>query len=501
MKRKALLALLALAWVCLCRAPALAQGLNRALLVGCDHFITQPSTAPASANNVARMAEALSGGAMNLESLVTRRGDVSSAAELEQLIRTAFDGAEAEDVNYFYISTHGLWEQGSPAGDMTLLLSDGNREEGVTAAQLRKIFDTIPGTKVLILDACHTGAVIGKGVHAPYDNVFQGAEYKVLCSSGGAEESWFWQGGDEDEALVGAGYFSTAVASGLSITGGYGADDNRDGEITLTELKRYLLANHGASTVRSYPEEDDFVILRYDAQAYTGRRRDSVMEGVTFEGDVLSADDPAVAFSFNMVKPAQVAYQIVYQHGGRWDFDRSELIYDNAERYGAYGDAQGYLSPGMKQRTLTLSRSETGSYGYVLVQLITRSGGVPSLSSSRVLCVPPAQGDPLLDILPDSAFCPGAGEELSLVVTHRYPCELTVTVQDMEGKTVRRLASRTPSRPEQLSPQGSSFCWSGLTSRGEAAPAGQYRIQVKAYIGDAVYEALSEPFELIAGDG
>ena len=137
----------------------------------------------------------------------------------------------------------------------------------------------------------------------------------------------------------------------------------------------------------------------------------------------------------------------------------------------------------------------------MLVQLITRSGGVPSLASSRVLCVPPAQGDPQLDILPGGSVCPGAGEELSLVVTHRYPCELTVTVQDMEGKTVRRLASRAPSRPEQLSPQGSSYCWNGLTSRGETAPAGQYRIQVKAYIGDTVYEALSEPFELIGGDG
>ena len=58
--------LLALACACLFRAPVLAEGLNRALLVGCDNFITQPSTAPASANNVARMAEALSGGAMNL---------------------------------------------------------------------------------------------------------------------------------------------------------------------------------------------------------------------------------------------------------------------------------------------------------------------------------------------------------------------------------------------------------------------------------------------------
>ncbi|MGN0779336.1 MAG: caspase family protein [Aristaeellaceae bacterium] len=501
MRGKAMLALLAAAWLWLWCAPALAQGVNRALLVGCDDFITQPSTAPASANNVALMAQALSGGAMNLENLVARRGDVSSIAELEQLIRTAFDGASQADVNYFYISTHGLWEQGMSAGDMTLLLSDGNREEGVTAQQLRDIFDTIPGVKVLILDACHTGAVIGKGVHAPYDNVFEGDEYKVLCSSGGAEESWFWQGEEDDEALVGAGYFSTAVANGLSVAGGYSADDNRDGNITLTELKRYLLANHGASTVRTYPEEDDFVILRYDAQSYTGRRRDSVMENVTFEGEVLSILDPTVAFSFNMVKPAQVAYQIVYQRDGRWDFDSSRLIYDNEERYGAYGDAQGYLSPGMKQRTLTLSLSAQDSYGYVLVQLITRSGGIPSLSSSRMLCVPPQQGDPLLDILTDSMFCPGVGEEMTFVVTHRYPCELTVTIQSLEGKTVRRLASRTSSRPEQLSPAGSTFCWNGQDSRGNAAPAGQYRVHVKAYVGEGVYEALSEPFELVQDEG
>ena len=50
--------------------------------------------------------------------------------------------------------------------------------------------------------------------------------------------------------------------AGLSVQGGYGADENRDGVITLNELKRYLLAYHGASTVRCYPEEDDFAVLR-----------------------------------------------------------------------------------------------------------------------------------------------------------------------------------------------------------------------------------------------
>ena len=208
---KKLLALFFL-WLCLLAPSALAEETeNRALLVGCDRFVTQEDTAPASENNVFRMAEVLSGGRMNLEKLITRKNEVDSAQELEGLIQAAFSEADENDVSYFYISTHGLWEQGQPNGDMTLLLSDGRREMGVTADMLRAMFDKIDGTKVLIIDACHAGAMIGKGVHAPFDNVFQGSEYKVICSSGGAEESWFWSGMEEGEAMVGAGYFSGAV--------------------------------------------------------------------------------------------------------------------------------------------------------------------------------------------------------------------------------------------------------------------------------------------------
>ena len=242
---------------------ALAEGLNRALLVGCDRFVTQQHTTPSSANNVTRMADALSGGAMNLEELITRRNDLSSVAELESLIQDAFGDAEEGDVSYFYISTHGVWEQGQRNGAMQLLLSDGEREEGVTAEQLRLFFDKIRGTKVLIVDACHAGAMIGKGVHPPFDNVFAGPDYVVLCSSGGAEESWFWAGRG-DEPMAGAGYFSTALVSGISIAGSYGADSNRDGDVTLAEIKssppptanssisQWPIASHSARTSSYY---------------------------------------------------------------------------------------------------------------------------------------------------------------------------------------------------------------------------------------------------------
>lgn len=486
-------ALLAVLLLCLFAPAARAEdAVNRALLVGCDRFITQENTSPSSENNVTHMAEALSGGGMNLEVLITRKNDVSSPGELEELIQAAFSQADEDDVSYFYISTHGLWEQGMPNGEMTLLLSDGVRENGVTALMLRDMFDRIAGTKVLIIDACHSGAMIGKGVHDSFDNVFLGKEYKVICSSGGTEESWFWSGMEEGEAMVGAGYFSGALVRGLSALGGYGADANRDGLVTLTELKKYLHDHHGASTVHTYPEEDDFPVLRYDAESYTGRRRDSYIESVSFGEDVLSLTEPAADFSFTVLRPVQVAYQVVYQRDGRWDFDRGQLIYDDTERFGAYGDARGFLSPGMKERTITLDLSNEDSYGYALLQIITQAQGVPELVSSRSLCVPPAAGDPQLAIRAQESFCPGLQEELGFVVEHRFPCEMTVTVEDTNGKTVRRLASRVPSRPQQLQPLGSTFCWNGRRSNGELAEPGTYNIRVKAYVGEDVYETTYE---------
>lgn len=491
--------------VFLCLIPLCAQaesGVNRALLIGCDEFVTQEDTTPSAANNVSRMAQTLSGGAMNLEHLVTRSTGLTSVQELKELVDLAFSEAQEGDVSYFYISTHGVWQEGQRAAEMTLLLSDGRQEAGVTAYELREIFDKVPGVKVLILDACHAGAVIGKGVHAPFDNLFVGPEYKVICSSGGAEESWYWSGETEGGLLTGEGYFSGSLSLGLSARGGYAADQNRDGVITLTEVRRFLEENHGASAARTYPEEDDFPVLRYDAESFTSRRKGSAVESVIFTGDVLTAEEPEIAFSFNMLRPSQVAYQLVYRRNGRWDFQNAQLIWDNAERFGAYGDALGYLTPGMKERSISLGESDGESWGYVLLQMLSIDDGTPSVTASRVICVPPASGDdPLLEVLTAEAFCPGAGEEMSFVIHHQYPCELSVTIENADGKTVRRLTSRRPTRPEQLLPLGTSLCWNGRLNDGTLAQTGEYRIRVKAYVGNEVYESVSETFLLMEGQG
>jgi len=121
----------------------------------------------------------------------------------------------------------------------------------------------------------------------------------------------------------------------------------------------------------------------------------------------------------------------------------------------------------------------------------------PWLASSRVLCVPPASGDPQLKITAQEGFCPSQQEELGFVVQHLYPCELTVTIEDAQGKTVRRLASRQASRPQQLAPKGSTFCWNGRRSNGDTAEPGAYTIRVRAYIGEDVYETVYQNVMLL----
>ena len=502
--------MLALFFVCLClplgafadmHSTSLESGggrVNRALLVGCDRFLSQPDTTPSSANNVQRMAETLSGGTMTLELLLTQPEGVGSLGDLAGLVLDAFDGADGDDVSIFYISTHGLWQEGMGSSGMTLLLSDGLREVGVTAIQLRTLFDQIPGKKVLILDACHAGAMIGKGVDEQLVNVFAGPDYVVICSSGGAEESWYWSGEIDGEQLAGAGYFSGALVRAMSARGGFCADDNRDGVITLTELKRCLLDTHGASVVRTYPEESEFPVFTYDAGQYTGRSREALVEGVSFESDVLSPQEPTVAFTFNVVSSVQVAYQIVYHRQGRWDFDGAQLIYDNNGDYGAWAIPGRLLSPGLKQRTIGVSRAQAEDSGYVLLQLLTIDRGVPEVVCSRVLCVPPEMGDPCLSVDAPSAFCPDGNEELSFIVRHEVPCEMTVTIIDADGKTVRRLSSRQSSRPEMLTPAGTSFTWDGMDSDGLRVPDGAYRIKVRVWVGEERYEFVSGPVLLLA---
>ena len=72
-------------------------------------------------------------------------------------------------------------------------------------------------------------------------------------------------------------------------------------------------------------------------------------------------------------------------------------MYDNAERYGIYGDKPGVLSPGVKERSLSLNELDSDDYGYVLAPVLAREQDKLTVQTSRVICVPPSTGDPLME--------------------------------------------------------------------------------------------------------
>ena len=68
-------------------------------------------------------------------------------------IRSVFQDAGDYDISLFYYSGHGV-EGGC-------LMGIGGTEDTLAPARLRGILDTVPGRKVLIVDACFSGALIG----------------------------------------------------------------------------------------------------------------------------------------------------------------------------------------------------------------------------------------------------------------------------------------------------------------------------------------------------
>ncbi len=471
---------------------------ERALLIGVDEFVSQPSAYPSSTNNVYAMQEMFQAAAEPLEKILVPDAPVTSAQQLTELIQRVFGGAEAGDVSYLYISTHGLYDPENGV-EPALLLSDGQTENHLTPEELEAAFDGISGTKVLILDACNSGAFIGKGM-TEWDDppCFLGDDFKVITSSGAREESWYWSAGEEakQEERQGAFYFTQALCDALSAACGYPADQNHDGSITLKELYDYLLLNHAASTPQVYPQnDDDFVIFRYDPSEPqpTGLERSPIMD-VTFSDLVLDQDSREITIEYIAMRPVRVAYQLVYRREGRWEFENAQLIYDDSERFSAFGDQEGAVSAGWKQRTLRLDELADDAYGYALVQLVSIDRGKLRVHAGRVLCVLPEEEPPAPTVEISGAFAPETGRELAVFVGHTSPCTLSVAILDEEGQVVERLCHRRSTRPMGLA--GTTLYWDGKQRDGSPAPAGTYRVRAQIHWKGQTLSVESEAFEL-----
>ncbi len=486
---------------CLLLLPlAKADPAYRALIITSDYFVTMEDTGPCATNNGRATEQIFFDEYVQKTQTTVYQDDICSQEALEQAILEAFKEAEETDVSYLYLSTHGVLDE-----EPYLILSNGVIEYHLTAQALKDLLDPIKGTKILVIDACHSGSFIKKGTSAlAAAHPFTGDEYKLITSAGGDEQSWFWYSNDSDgNTLWGSGYFSDILSLGLSSRGGFAADHNRDGEITLSECYQYLLSNHGASTPRVYPQSDAFVMLRYDLAGFllNNTLPQNAIGAITFSNSVLNFKNPSVSFEFTAYRPAKIAYRLIYQRNGQWDFRHSRLLYDIFETDGDYGDEKGAVAPGRKTRSLQMELNDNDTYGYVLMQLLSLTDSSPVIHFSRSLAVPRPGGNPNMSLNTLASFTPELGEEMPIHLSHQSPLEISLSIVDKEGTTVKRLFSHCATRPEQLNDGGSVFYWDGKQKDGTLAPTGAYQAVITAYYPEETYTAYSEFFQLAAPNG
>ena len=190
----------------------------------------------------------------------------------------------------------------------------------------------------------------------------------------------------------------------------------------------------------------------------------------------------------------RVAYQLVYRREGRWEFENAQLIYDDSERFSAFGDQEGAVSAGWKQRTLRLDELADDAYGYALVQLVSIDRGKLRVHAGRVLCVLPEEEPSAPTVEISGSFAPETGRELAVFVGHHSPCSLSVAILDEEGQVVERLCHRRSTRPMGLA--GTTLYWDGSLRDGSPAPAGTYRVRAQIHWKDQTLSVESEPFEV-----
>ena len=475
---------------------------NRALLVGVDDFVSHPSIYPASTNNVFAMQAALQASITPFETIMIPDSPVTDAGALASLIADTFIGADADDVSYLYLCTHGEFD-GDPASEPALLLSDGRTEGRLTPEALEAALSGIAGVKVVLLDACYSGAFIGKGMRQrPARLYFQREDYKVITSSGAMEESWYWNASMSavDGAFPqGAFYFSQALSQGLSPRYGFPADLNRDGSVTLQELYDALMDTHAASTPQVYPQEDDFVVFQYDPASMTADNRSPIGD-VTFSEAEPDENGAQLGLEYTALRPVRVAYQVVRRQGQVWRFDEAQLLYDNVEQYTAFGDEPGAVTAGRKVRKLRLNLPPGEQSGYILAQLLSIENDKLVVHAGKVIAIPPEEGDPQLCVQTDASLAVGGAEELAIYVGHVCPCALSVAVVDEDGGTVRRLCHKQSTRPMQMNPEGSVFYWNGCDRSGRPVAAGKYRVRVSCLLGERTFSAESDLLTLQSRD-
>ena len=470
--------------IMLSSAPALAQGRTRALLAACSDFVSQVDLGSASSGNLHMIASALISADVAPGDLSIEDGTIGTIDALDAAIGHAFSESDEDDLSILYLCTHGVLSSADD-GEVYLLLGDGQTETPLSAAQLYALIQDIQGEKLLIIDACHSGALIGRGVPEPerpeirlpgsrestqpfLSPFLADSSVHVLTSSSGDESSWYY---DSEHLASGAvSYFASAIASGLGLYGVPEADLSGDGSVTLAELHHYLSAAVPSSSSQLLSSRAQTLSLPVAAGSMLSRP----LSGFSYGSSLLTAGSPALHFSFTVARETAVQYRLVEYINGSWDWENAQTFMDESE------DGTTLLSLGRRQRSLMLDLSPEES-GYLMLQVFSVSDESLILCSERLIAVQPMDsGNGLTVSCPGMLNQPGASE-LRIDVLAGVPAEVTVSILNSEGRPVRRLAASRLTPPSSES--ALHLYWDGRDDAGDPVPPGEYAVAAEARIG------------------
>ena len=204
--------------------------------------------------------------------------------ELFMAIKETFSGASENDVSLFYINCHG----GVTAGTAWLEMRYGSK---VTAMELERELRKIPGTVIVIIDCCQSGAFLegemGESAFATKmisqftgesggKNAFAFQKYKLLVSSSESQNSYRISSSSPATEQNMSTVFARSLTEGLGWNlikdkkGALKADIDNNRQISLHEawlytMKRtmsFLNKSTARQTVGVWPRGDTFIIMR-----------------------------------------------------------------------------------------------------------------------------------------------------------------------------------------------------------------------------------------------
>lgn len=471
-----------LAALLLTALPAWALGQTRALLVACHDFLSMPGLGNSVSGNLHIVGSALVGAGLNVGSLSIEDGTIGTIGQLQNAVEDVFGHADETDLSILYLCTHGVLSSADD-GQVYLMLGDGQSEAPLGAAELQSILSGVQGEKLLIVDACYSGALIGRSVSAP--SLLPGSRAQsslpqttpflsdssihVLTSASGYESSWYYD--SEGLASGAVSYFASALSSGLGLYGGPEADMNNDGKVTLEEMRRYLNAAVPSSSVQLLSAQANTLTLPVASKSTLSR----ALSGFTYGDSLLEADDPTFEFAYTVTEETAVQYRVVRYRDGGWDWQNASAFLDE-------GDAgDGLLAPGRKTRELALDGILDGESGYMMLQVFAVTGDEVVLCSERLLAVRPSFVEPAVTLSAAvDSFDPADQRELVLEAYINVPAEISVCIYDAEGRPVRRLANAQLTRPAPG--DITRLYWDGRSDAGKRVPGGAYTAALETVI-------------------